>query len=112
MAALKPNKCAITITRSRKPQLKSTAALVNVAALVNRIASQDAPEYEKILLQLRALKERKMYSTALQLFKKGMAVIKHELQQNPNQSKLTSLSIARARYYHFAGAIMFELNKF
>jgi len=81
----------------------------NVAALVDNIAASDIPEYEKILLQLRVFKEKGMYSVALQLFKKGLNSVQHQLQSDANN---VQLQLVKARYYHQAACIFYELNKY
>eukprot|EP00483_Globobulimina_turgida_P007615 UN07630 len=84
----------------------------NVEALVNNIASKNAPEYEKVLLQIRVFKEKRMYSTALQLYKKGMQIIQQQLQNNNNHKSKIQLNIVKARYYHYTSSIFYELGKY
>eukprot|EP01084_Bolivina_argentea_P078044 141610_1 len=99
-----------------KPKKQTTKSKrrqeANVATIVNNIASKDIPEYEKILLQIRVFKERRMYSTALQLYKKGMQIIQQQLKTNINHKTKIKLNLAKARYYHYASSIFFELNKY
>ena len=84
-----------------KGKKQSSSSVANVAALVDNIASQNVPEYQKILLQLRVFKEKGMYSTALQLFKKGLKIIQQELQQAKDSKTKDQLNLIKARYTPF-----------
>ena len=70
-----------------------------IATIVNNITSQNVPEFEKLLLQMRVFKEKRMYSTALQCFKKGIKIIQDELKQTNGDNELkVKLTISKARY--------------
>merc|ERR1712228_282083 len=63
---------------------------------------------------MRVLKEKRMYSTALLCFKKGNKIIQELLKKNNHNDKELEikLMISKARYYHYASAVFFELNKY
>lgn len=89
------------MSKPNKPTAKGKkrTSVANVAALVDNISSQNVPEYQKILLQLRVFKEKGMYSTALQLFKKGLKIIQKELEQTKDSQLKIQLNLTRARYF-------------
>ena len=76
----------------------SVGKVATVASLVDNIASQNVPQYEKILLQLRVFKEKGMYSTALQLFKKGLKIVQQQLQKTQDSKTKDQLNLIRARF--------------
>ena len=94
-------------TGSKGNNKQKSSSVANVAALVDNIASQNVPEYHKILLQLRVFKEKGMYSTALQLFKKGLKIIQQELQKAQDAKTKDQLNLIRARYTLFCVCMIF-----
>eukprot|EP01083_Nonionella_stella_P086927 241675_1 len=92
---------------------KKAKQQANVEAIVQSVVSSNVAEYEKILLQIRVFKEKRMYSNALLLYKKGIKIVNQQLLTQPNGNELhNKLTLTKARYYHYASSIFYEMRKY